>query len=297
MARDVVTETRALHVAVRAFRDDASAEHQQAAQLSFKSAALAWKRARAFRSGPFASTQAFQRAAFWPASTVAIEAVLAAPGAIDESLVEGLGVDARGLYALEYLLFGDAIAPVIAAMGDQGLRVRAYAVELSSNVLGYASRLGRTLGDGQAFARSFADGGQASVNALTAQNLDSLEMIRGKLVRVARAVDAHAPLVTAVEGYFSRASVDIAQALLSGTRQLYLGGAGGGLAELVAAASPEIDQHVRQCFADADARFGALPRALEIAFTTRPGAFHAASASLEALQHVLKVEMLSALES
>ena len=85
--------------------------------------------------------------------------MLSAPAPIDEQRVEGLGVDARGLYALEYLLFDPRSANAMALANDpHGARARAYALELAANVRGYADRVQRLLGDGHDYAKSFANG-------------------------------------------------------------------------------------------------------------------------------------------
>jgi predicted lipoprotein len=262
-----------------------------AARAAFRAAALAWKRAAAFRGGPFATSQVFQRAAFWPARPPAIEALLRSTQPIDETLVEGLGVEARGLFALEYLLFGEPSATLV---GAEGARARSYALELSVNVLGFATRLRRLLGEGHTLGEELARDGVRSLALLVAETRDSLEIVRGKLLRVEHAVARGTSLDTAVEGFYSQTSVAIAAALVEGVERYYAGGPGGGLADLVARASPEIDQRVRQAYLRVTKAFSALPPALEAA--ARHPRFVELRSSLEALQHIVHVEMTSALE-
>ncbi len=126
MARELRSESDALYVALRDLSGAPSPERQRTAQAVFKRAALAWKQAYAFRLGPFVDSNAFQRAAFWPARATSIDAVLGAPEPIDEQRIEQLGVDARGLWALEYLLFQADNARALALPGDvHGERARA----------------------------------------------------------------------------------------------------------------------------------------------------------------------------
>lgn len=292
MARDVLTESRRLQAQVRGLAEQPTQDRLAEARQSFKVATLAWKRASAFRAGPFASSSAFQQAAFWPARPSAIDAVLASPGPIDEPRVEALGVDARGLYALEYLLFEGAPGASLASAEPAASRGRDYALELSANILGYASRMARLLGDGSRYARSFAAGGQSSVSELVAQSLDTLTMVLGKFARVERASEESLPLVSAVEGYFSHASLDVVRAILDGTRQLYRGGLG----ELVQLVSKPIDEHVREAFTGTDSVLRALGLPLELALRAEPARFHQARAAVEQLKHVMQVEMASALE-
>ena len=115
--------------------------------------------------------------------------------------VQQLGVDARGLYALEYLLFEENSAAAMRLANDaRGARVRAYAVELSANISGYAERIQRSLGDGQSYATSFAKAGKLSVDTLVSQTLDTLTIVSGKFSRVERARTENRPLPFAVEG-------------------------------------------------------------------------------------------------
>lgn len=296
MARDMRTESSALHAALRALSNQPSVEHQRSAQAAFTLATLAWKRASTFRAGPFVSSNAFQRAAFWPARSQLIDDVLDSPEPIDEPRVEALAVDARGLYALEYLLFDAANASRMAISSDlHGARARAYALELGANVRGYADRVQRSLGDGQAYAKRFAGEHKASLDALVAQALDTLSVTLGKFDRIERARRENVPLPAAVEGYFSGTSHQIVLAIVTGTRLLYSGGGKGGLSELVAAASQPIDDHVRQSFDAAEQQLGALGMPLESALDREPSRFHAAATTVRELRHVLEVEMQSAL--
>lgn len=219
-----------------------------------------------------------------------IEGVLSSPEPIDEARVEGLGVEARGLFALEYLLFG---APSAALTGD-GERARSYALELSANVLGFAARLRRLLGDGQELGRDLARAEGRSIEQLVAETRDSLEIVRGKLLRVERAVAQSTPLDAAVEGFFSQTSVAIAAALVEGCERYYVGGGGGGLSALVACVSPEIDERVQKGYARLAKSFASLPPALEAA--VHDAHFAELHSSLESLQHIVHVEMMSALE-
>ncbi len=296
MARDLRAESSALQAALQSLSSGASDVQLRSVQASFIRATLAWKRASAFRSGAFVSSNAFQRAAFWPARPASVDDVLQATETIDEQRVEALAVDARGLYALEYLLFDATSAHRLALANDsQAARARAYALELGNNVHGYAHRLQRLLGDGHDFAKSFAAGGKGSVDTLVAQALDTLAVVQGKFDRVERARRENLPLPFAVEGYFSGTSNQIVHAILNGARELYLGDGHGGLSDLVAAASEPIDQHVRATFTEAERQLQELGVPLEVALDEQPSRFQAAAAAVRELRHVLEVEMHSAL--
>ncbi len=296
MAREMRAESSALHAAVRALSSELTPERQRAAQAAFKRTTLAWKQASAFRTGPFISSEAFQRAAFWPARTTLIDAVLSDREPIDEQRIEQLGVDARGLFALEYLLFEETNARSMLLSGDDhGERARAYALELSVNVLGYADRIQRLLGDGHSYAASFSKAGKQSVDTLVSQALDTLSVVSGKFARVERARSENRPLPYAVDGYYSGSSLEIVLAIVAGTKRLYLGGGSGGMSQLVAFASKPIDDHLRSTFQQTEQRLRAVDMPIEVALGAQPARFRSAVAAVAELRHVMEVEMVSAL--
>jgi len=298
MARALRVESKTLQAEVRALSNEPNLERQRAAQAAFKRTLLAWKRAYTFRSGPFAASEAFQHAAFWPVRATLVDGVLDDGEVIEPQRVQQLGVDARGLYALEYLLFDGENARVMVLDRDtRGERMLAFAFELSNNILGYAERIQRLLGDGQAYAASFAKAGKSSIDALVAQTLDTLTIVSGKFARIERALHENRPLPFAVEGYYSKSSLEIVLAIIAGAHSLYLGGGSGGLSELVASASKPIDDHVRAAFRETEAQLRAIGIPLETAFDTQPSRFKSAAAAVAELRHVIEVELVSALAS
>jgi len=298
MAREVRAESKLLHAEVRAWSSDPNVERQRAARAAFRRAIVAWKKAFAFRSGPFISSDAFQHAAFWPVRATLVDGVLDEREPIDERRVQQLGVDARGLYAVEYLLFAENNESAGLRAGDaRADRVRTYTLELVTNVLGYADRIQRLLGDGHAYAASFARGGKLSIDTLVSQMLDTLTIVSGKFARIERAPRENRTPPFAVEGYFSQSSHEVVRAIMAGVKSLYVGGGSGGLSEFVATASKPIDDHVRDAFRAAEQALHAVGMPLEAAFAAQPSRFKAAAAAVAELRHVVEVELVSALAS
>jgi predicted lipoprotein len=298
MAREMRVESSATHAAVRALSSEPNLARQRAAQTAFKRATLVWKQAFAFRAGPFVDSEAFQRAAFWPARPTLIDALLSDREPIDQQRGQQLGVDARGLYALEYLLFDESNAKSVLLPADvRGERARAYALEVSANVLGYADRIQRLLGDGSSYAASFSKAGKQSVDTLVSQALDTLSVVSGKFARVERARSENRPLPFAVEGYLSGSSLDIVLAIVAGTKRLYLGGGSGGLSQLVAFASKPIDDHVCAAFRETEQRLRAVGMPIEVALDAQPARLHSEALAVAELRHVIEVELVSALAS
>jgi predicted lipoprotein len=153
------------------------------------------------------------------------------------------------------------------------------------------------LGDGQRFASSFAQGGKLSVDTLVSQLLDTLTIISGKFARIERARSENRALPFAVEGYFSKSSLEVVLAILAGIKSLYLGGGSGGLSALVASASKPIDDHVRAALREAEQQLLAVGMPIEAALDAQPARFKAAAAAIAELRHVIDVELVSALSS
>ena len=157
MARDLIEETQALHAAVIPWTEDPREDRLRRARRALQMLLLAWKRAYAFQPGRWPSATLFRTWLFGQQSRLSIDAVLASGSPIDKARIEQLGVDTRGLFALEYLLFSGAASESSQSgassdstradrLGNE--RVRAYARELSFQLLGYAARIARLLGDG-----------------------------------------------------------------------------------------------------------------------------------------------------
>jgi predicted lipoprotein len=280
--RALAGATRQLDAAIR------GGKKLEDARSTFQHALLAWKRASVFRSGPLVQSNALLRAAFWPARTPAIDEVLAATRAIDERVIEELGADVKGLFGLEYLLFAAANG------GDSEQRAR-YAKSVCANVVGYAERAARLLGDGERFAHEFAGAGQESVNVLVAQLVETIEALVGRIERVMR-LDAAGVLRAAdVEGYFSASSLEIASELVKGTEQLYLGAGGGGLSDLVLQIVPPLDLRLKAAFVEAAKQLGSVGGPFERVVKYDRPALVEASAALRSLERTMKIELRSAL--
>lgn len=295
MVKAIAEQTHRLLRSVEALQRQPSPAKVRDARRALSRAMPVWKRAYAFRTGPLSNSNAFQKAAFWPARPHAVRAIVLDTKPLGPGQIEALGADARGLFALEYLLFDRELSELLSGDGQVAARSRLYALGLAASALSYARRMQAELADGRAYALSFARAGQASVELLSAQGIDSVDMLIGKFDRVKRAHSRGEPLFSYVEGYFSRSSLAVVQAFLDGVEQLYRG-AGGGLSELVRSVAPDIDEHVRSDFAGARRQLTSLGVPLERGIASAPAQFEAAAAALRELRHTLRVEVASALE-
>ncbi len=266
--------------------DAALQKSLDAGRDAFKRALLAWKRAATFRDGPLVQSNALVRAMFWPARPKAIDAAVLGVGSIDRRSIEAASVDAKGLFALEYLLFAGT---------EGGERRHRYACEASANVVAYAERIARLLGDGRDYADAFARAGRDSVNQLIVQSIDTIEALAGRLAKLTRTASAGEIRPVAVESYYSGTSLAIALALVTGTEALYSGAGGGGLGDVAAGVSKPVDTRVRDAFTAARDALEKLGAPLEQSVRSNPSSMANASAAIKALELALKVDLASAL--
>jgi predicted lipoprotein len=173
--------------AVAALPPVARAQELAAPRAALAQALLAWERAYVFRSGPLVESNAFLRARFWPTRKSSFHELLLGQEAIDPARVGALGVDVKGLFALERLLW-ERLTP---AEGERLLfearpeRARSLAIALAQDIQLHGERAEKLRGDGSAFVTRFARAGQASVALLVTQLVETVEaIVTDRLARV-----------------------------------------------------------------------------------------------------------------
>jgi predicted lipoprotein len=296
--RRVAGTSAALARAVAELTAEPSTRALLDARVAFRAALLAWKRAHAFGAGPLADTGALVRATFWPARPKAIESALSSVNAIDPRFVDELGVDAKGLYALEYLLFPlglDEPAAAASFGGNAARRRRDFSRELAVTVAASARNVAATHGDGTAYAQHLARGGQRSVSLLVAQMISTVEgLSANRLELVLGSSKNHWFEPSEVEGWRSGTSRELVLAELSLTDDLYRNH-DGGLADLVRAVSPAIHGRLEQKFDAVRRALQKLELPLERAVELRHSLLVEAGAAMKELEVTMKSELTNAL--
>lgn len=298
--RALLVASRSLSQSTEKLRVAPGAAGIHAAREAWRAAALAWKRVHVFRSGPIVDTNALLRASFWPARPAAIDTLLKSDSALDAGVLDTTGVDARGIYGLEYLLFDreNGVAAPARVAGASGDRAREYASTCSADVTKYAALAADALGKGgERFAPAFSGAGQASVNRLVSHLVESVEVIAENRLalllwmnRIGRVKPAD------VEGFASGASKDLVVATLESARALYDGGEGGaGLGALVEPVSPAVDAKIHARFAGARGAILSLDGPLERAVKADSKKVEAAHKAVKALEIALKADLTSTL--
>ena len=269
----------------------------QTARQRWQRALLSWKRADAFRAGPIMDSNSLLRALFWPVRTGAIDALLQGSQAIDDASIDAMGVDRRGLFALEHLLHSSEPDEqlVAAFVGPNGERRARLARALAGNVSLHAQKVTRALGNGKKYADEFAAGGQDSLNRLVAQLVYTVESVTdGRLGRILGLAKSGQLTATEVEGGRSRMSQQIALSYLQASEQLYLG-VDAGLSQLLKMISPGTDQGLRAAFSRAIHAVADLGLPLEEVAARAPASLEAAADASQQLERALKTDLASTL--
>jgi predicted lipoprotein len=297
LARDAAKLTASLRALSAAGEAGAATDPARviAAQRAWRSALLSWERVYTFRVGPLVAQSGLLRARFWPAREPALRARLADSAPVSATSVEQLGVDVRGMYALEWLLFANT-NPNVRDGGADGARARALAVAFAENAQGYVDRALNELGDGSGLVDSLAERAQESVSQLVNQMIGTIETLASDRVATVLEMHAHQSVRTSeVQGGASGVSTALVTAQLNATEALYVGHDGDGLSALVRPVAPKIDEQLRARFARARTSVEQLRAPLEQAVVADRARVLSAFRALKELELALKVDLASAL--
>jgi predicted lipoprotein len=290
-------QTQQLEAALKALESAPTTASLGEARTAFQKTLLAFMRAQTFRSGPLVESNTFLRAAFWPVRAANLEQLIVGTEALDAARIEALGVDAKGLFALERLLWD---APRGAQQswieGPSAPRVRSFACALASDVATRVSAAVASMGDGTAFATSFAAGGQASLTKLLTQNVENIESIAVDRLQRAMALSEQKRLrLGELQADFCGLSSQISLVQLEALRALYVGHDGQGIAALVAQAAPQVAPRVGLALDQALAALRGVTMPLEQAVVRQPEAPRAALVRVKALEVAYKADLATAL--
>jgi len=301
VVQQVAPDLRALEGACRTLETHAatlarapSEATVEAARGAWRAALIAWQRVHAFHEGPLDETRALVRAHFWPLRVPALEVLVQSDRPVDDAHIAQLGVDVRGMFALEWLLFDARTAPALHAHGPEGVRVRALVQALSRDVAQHAARAHGALG-GAAFATRFAEGGQESLSRLVNDLAATVERLASE--RLAPVLEQHARKrlrASDVQGARSGLSTEIVRTQLAAIEQLYTG-AQPSLSTLAQAAAPGIDTRVRGRFSKVRGLVARLDAPLEQLVMRDRARVMEAFRAVKELEVALKVDLASAL--
>lgn len=269
------------------------------ARAAFEQALLAWKRVQCFKNGPLVETNALVRATFWPPRPQAIEALLNGAQPIDRERIDALGVDVKGLYALEYVLFPAGLAEDAALAllsSEPGQRRLHYAAAVATSIANYIRTAVARLGNGSGFAQRFAQTVRQSLSKVVMQLTTTIEALAvNRLGSVLGLAESHLLKPSDIEGAPSHLSAQIAAAELDGVARLYRGHGRKSLSALVHGVSAPVDERVQHALREAEGAISALHGPLEVLVVENRELVARALAAVKALELALKVDLASAL--
>ncbi|UJR79367.1 imelysin family protein [Sandaracinus amylolyticus] len=239
------------------------AESLEGARTAFRTTSRAWERTLPWAIGPIVDERIEGDIAFWPTRPTTIESSLASATTIDDAWVDGLGATAKGLPALEYLLFErDAVL--------EDARRCAYAAALGAHLARTTQRLVAAWEGG--YTESFATAGRGStawrtqLDALSAMLTEMIASVQTtKMTKLGVPLGNEAggvPQPSAVELPYAHVSIDAMIATLEGLRALWLVEGGEGLDEWVRERDPALADRVLVEIDAAIAALRAIPEPL-----------------------------------
>ncbi len=264
-----------------------------AAQTAWRELRAAWGRTSAYRFGPVIDQKQASALDFWPVRTATIEAAIAgAPANIDAAYVDGLGTSAKGMPALEYLLFASP-EPTTGPRCD-------FMVELAADIEQRSGELARAWQDSHAEALRSAGHGSAlypteksGVDAVVNATIEGLyRVVKTKLDGPLGNITGSDPDGTLVESYFSGDGLDDIAADLDSFERVYVGE---GLAALVIAQDPDLDPRIVAQLAAARSALAAVAPPLQLTVASDRDKVQALRDEVDALRRLIKLDVASLL--
>jgi predicted lipoprotein len=293
----------------RALAEEPSDAALDAAREAWFAARAPWKRTEVFAFGPYSEEpQRFgPKIDFWPARPETVDEALAGDDELGPDAADRLGAPAKGLHALEYLLF-EPDADVVQAFGADARRGD-YAVTVADDLIVQAHALWEAWDpDHGNFLGELTDAGRSSTR------YDTLNRALGEVVnrmgytlenmsaeKLAKPLGDSAggvPQPDQVESPFSGRSLEDLRDNLRGVELLYFGSEERGLLSLDAYLL-ERGRHLTESFrarlvACQDA-IDSVPEPLEIAIESDPASVRALMARLGELRRLIQVDVINAL--
>jgi uncharacterized protein len=278
------------------------------ARQAWAGVAEAANHVRSLQAGPIVDREYAATFYYTRISPPAINGQIQQKNGIDQAYVTQLDGNAKGMFALEYLLFGhrgypginEPDAPLVLEMlsGNNSQRRRAYLLVLARDLEAKASQLAldwTSPGDHGASAK-FVSTGQMSVNLLVNQIAHAIEDAQQNhlnfVLVLPRPISRQ---LYRIEASPSGTSLQGVVAYLEGMQNFYRGAGGLGLADALKQVNAPLAKRVEESFAAAIAATKTIDEPLEQASLDKRDAVQNACNKLHALEILFKVDLASAL--
>ena len=300
--RELLHEAETLEAAVAQFAAQPTVETLAAAQAQWRSTAVAWAHVEPF-SLRF-TMLAVGQIKKWPINTKFIEQFIAEETTIDEPFIASIGATAKGLGAIEYLLFNPTLTAeeLVTALVAAPPRL-AYLDALAQNLSIAASELYALWSpEGENRAQQLIDADfsendvQGSVSMLANELIVLLEtMVKTKVEYPLRGVLAD-PQPQAVESPYAGYSWPLLIANLRAVQQIFHAGLGDYLDQMaVSPRTPTLAAAIDAQIEATIAAIEALPLPLEVAVLADPLPVRAVRDQIKAILVLVKVDMANQL--
>jgi len=278
------------------------------ARQAWTAVAEAAARLRCYQAGPIVERE--YAASFYYAriSQAGIEGESQSSKPVDQAYVTELGGTTKGLFALEYLLFGHKGYPgnptpntarVLEMLsGDKAQHRRAFLLALACDLESKAAQLAQdwTAPGEQGASAKFVAGGQASFNVLVNQLAHSIEEVsQARLNFVLVLPEPLAQQLYRIEAAPSGASLQDAIARMEGIEKFYRGAGGLGLSDVLKQVNAPLDKRIQDQFETILTAIKAIGEPLDQAAVDKRPAVQNASDKAKALEIIFKVDLASAL--
>lgn len=292
-----------LRDASRALEDSPDDEDLAGVQAAWRAARRPWKETEVFKFGPVVDEplRYGPKIDFWPARPDAVENVLADTGAVDP---EALGAAAKGLPAVEYLLFGDG---ALEAFREGGPRRYEYLRVLIEDLIAQTQALAAAWQpSGGNYQRELVDAGRESSTYDTLSMALSevvnrmgftLENIRADKIGAGIGPDG-TPQPERLESRFSGRSIADIRDNLRGIEVLFFGDPDAGVLALdryLVHRGFHLAGRVRSELGSSRTALDRIDLPLSLAIENEQELVHAAVDRLAGLQRLIQVDVIGAL--
>jgi hypothetical protein len=308
---ELATATQALPPLATQFCAALSVGHLTTLQQAWRRAVAPLKRSEAFRLGP--GILLVSAVDFWPTRPPLIEKVLGNPQPITEEFIELVGAAARGIAAIEYLLFdpdrGDTTIIAQFRDGLKGKRRCAYLLGIMKHLAQQAQLVENAWNpSGGNFVTELALAGQGSTTYPTVHKavsdvvnrlLAAVEKLHKDKLGKPLHGNGKSPWPESVEAWRSGNSLTNVMENLQGLYAAYAGldgtTDGPGFDDLLTALGSPLAARITQQIQAAIAAVQAIPPPLRKAVVAHPQAVAAAYDAIKELLILLKVDMTNVL--
>ena len=309
---DFATAAAALETSATRFQAAPDTAALRAVRQAWRTAVLAWAHAAPYDFGP---AEAFSTAAgvAYAANATVIERAITPSAVIDAAYIENLGAPAKGLNALEYLLFSRAAGadpiPALFTTGANAAQRRAYLAALTTDVRAKADRVRQAWLTGTAptqFVEADGNDVTSSLSLLTNALVRQTEQLKNTDLGLPLGdLNAGVVVPTAVPHYPSALSLAFIGAELGALEALYAGSRAGAtpapgpddlLDHLGAGTNGQrLSQRITAQFAACRQKLAAIAAPLDVALVQNPAAVRDLYHETKQLTVLLKADMVSQL--